>query len=165
MGASFLATLVAAVGGAALASLLKIPAAPLIGAMVGVGILKVVGEISFSIPSLGRWIIYCAVGWLLGQTVTRETVMTLRSAALPIVASVLLFLLFGLLLALALWQFARLDVYTALLAAAPGGISQMGLLSVEAKANVPIVLAVHVLRITSVIVLLSVGLKLMGGRA
>ena len=41
----------------------------------------------------------------------------------------------------------------------------MGVLSVEAKANVPVVLAIHVLRITSVIVLMTVGLKLLGGRS
>ena len=40
----------------------------------------------------------------------------------------------------------------------------MGAFSADAGANVPIVLTVHVLRITSVIVLMSVGLKLMGGR-
>ena len=32
-------------------------------------------------------------------------------------------------------------------------------------ANVPVVLSIHVLRITSVIVLMSVGLKLMGGKS
>ena len=47
---------------------------------------------------------------------------------------------------------------------APGGIAQMGALSAEANVNVPLVLSVHVLRITSVIVLMSLGLKLMGGR-
>ena len=40
----------------------------------------------------------------------------------------------------------------------------MGVLSVEAKADVPVVLAIHVLRITSVIVLMSFGLRLFGGR-
>ena len=47
---------------------------------------------------------------------------------------------------------------------APGGIAQMGALSADVKANVPVVLSIHVLRITSVIVLMSLGLKLMGGR-
>ena len=55
-------------------------------------------------------------------------------------------------------------MHTALLATAPGGIAQMGALSAESNVNVPLVLSVHVLRITSVIVLMSLGLKLMGGR-
>jgi len=155
MGVSLLATVAAALVGATIASLVKLPAAPLLGAMIGVGVLKVASEMSFDIPSAGRWIIYCAVGWLLGQTVTREALATLRTAAVPVVVSV----------AYGLWRFTDLDIHTALLASAPGGIAQMGVLSAEANANVPVVLAVHVLRITSVIVLMSVGLRLMGGRS
>ena len=64
-----------------------------------------------------------------------------------------------------LWRFTDLDVHTALLATAPGGIAQMGALSAEANVNVPLVLSVHVLRITSVIVLMSLGLRLMGERS
>lgn len=165
MAVSFLATLAAALGGAALASLVKLPAAPLLGAMIGVAVLKVVGQVSWDFPSAGKWLVYCAVGWLLGQTVTLEAVQTLRASVVPVVVTVVLFLVFGLVLALALWRFAGVDVYTALLTAAPGGIAQIGVLSAEAKANVPFVLAVHVLRVTSVIVLMSVGLKLMGGRS
>ena len=79
--------------------------------------------------------------------------------------TVALFLVFGLVLAWCLWRFTDLDLNTALLSTAPGGIAQMGVLSAEAKANVPVVLAIHVLRMTSVIVLMTVGLKLLGGRS
>jgi membrane AbrB-like protein len=157
-------TFVAAVAGAGLASLLKLPAAPLLGAMIGVAVVKVTSELTFEIPSVGRWVVYCAVGWLLGQTVTREALGALKSNVTPIVVVVVLFVLFGLALAWGLWRFAGLDVHTALLATAPGGIAQIGVLSAEAKANVSLILSVHVLRVTSVIVLMSVGLKLMGGR-
>ncbi len=117
------------------------------------------------VPSAGKWIVYCLVGWLLGQTITREALGALRSSAVPILVTVGAFLLFGLLMGLALWRFTDLDAHSALLATAPGGIAQMGVLSAEVKANVPVVLAIHVLRVTSVIVLMSVGLKLMGGRS
>ena len=79
--------------------------------------------------------------------------------------TVALFLVFGLVLAWCLWRFTDLDLHSALLSTAPGGIAQMGVLSAEAKANVPVVLAIHVLRVTSVIVLMTVGLKLLGGRS
>lgn len=164
MAGSFVLTLLAAGAGAAAATLLRLPAAPLLGAMIGVALLRLTSESAFEIPSAGRWVVYCLVGWLLGQTVTRESVVSLRTQWVPIVAVVVLFVVFGLALAWALWRFAGLDVHTALLATAPGGIAQMGVLSAEAKANVPLVLSVHVLRITSVIVLMSVGLRIMGGR-
>jgi len=158
-------TLVAAVGGAALATLLKLPAAPLLGAMIGVAVVKLTSGLTFEIPAVGRWIVYCLVGWLLGQTVTKDALVVLKSHAVPVLVCVVLFLVFGLALAWALWRFTDLDAHTALLATAPGGIAQMGALSAEANVNVPLVLSVHVLRITSVIVLMTLGLKMMGGRS
>lgn len=157
-------TLVAALGGAALATLLKLPAAPLLGAMIGVAAVKLSSGLAFEIPAVGRWVVYCAVGWLLGQTITTDALLVLRDNAVPVVLCVVLFLVFGLALAWGLWRFTDLDAHTALLSTAPGGIAQMGALSAEAKVNVPLVLSVHVLRITSVIVLTTVGLKLMGDK-
>ncbi|SNS78360.1 hypothetical protein SAMN06893096_1088 [Geodermatophilus pulveris] len=162
--ASLATTLVAALAGAALATLLKLPAAPLLGAMVGVAVVKLSSSLTFEIPRVGQWVVYCAVGWLLGQTVTRGALSALKDHAVAVVVCVVLFLVFGLALAWGLWRFTGLDVHTALLATAPGGIAQMGALSAAANVNAPLVLCVHVLRITSVIVLMSLGLKLLGER-
>lgn len=164
MLASFGLTLLAAGVGAGLATLVKLPAAPLLGAMVGVALVRLTSDRTFEIPSSASWVVYAVVGWLLGQTVTRASLASLRTQWLPIVLVVVLFIVFGLALAWALWRFGGLDVHTALLATAPGGIAQIGVLSAEAKANVPLILSVHVLRITSVIVLMSVGLKYIGAR-
>ncbi|MBC2931973.1 AbrB family transcriptional regulator [Nocardioides sp. zg-1228] len=165
MIASILATSAAALVGAGVATALKLPAAPLLGAMIGVAALSLSSELSWQAPGGAKWVVYVAIGALLGQSVTRESLVALRSAAVPIVITVVLFLLFGLALAWGLWRFTDFDVHTALLSTAPGGIAQMGALSAEANANVPVVLSIHVLRITSVIVLMSLGLKLMGGRS
>lgn len=162
--ASLATTLVAALAGAALATLLKLPAAPLLGAMVGVAVVKLTSDLTFEIPNAGRWVVYCAVGWLLGQTVTKDALVVLKDHAVAVIVCVVLFLLFGLALAWGLWRFTDLDIHTALLATAPGGIAQMGALSAEGNVNAPLVLSVHVLRITSVIVLMSLGLKFMGGK-
>lgn len=161
---SLLITAGAAVLGAAIATLLHLPAAPLLGAMVGVAIVNITTTSAFGIGSAFQWVVYVLVGWLLGMGVTADTLSQLRASAVPIVVTVVAFLLFGLAAAWLLWRFTSFDSITALLATAPGGIAQMGAMSATAGANVPIVLTVHVLRITSVIVLMSVGLKLMGGR-
>ena len=76
----------------------------------------------------GRWLVYCLVGWLLGQTITRDALGALRSNAVPVVVTVALFLVFGLVLAWCLWRFTDLDLHSALLSTAPGGIAQMGVL-------------------------------------
>lgn len=164
MIASIAATTAAALVGAGVATLLRLPAAPLLGAMIGVAALTLTTELSWQAPGGFKWVVYVAIGALLGQSVTRESLTALRSAAVPILLTVTLFLVFGLALAYGLWRFTDFDAHTALLATAPGGIAQMGALSADVKANVPVVLSIHVLRITSVIVLMSLGLKLMGGR-
>jgi uncharacterized protein len=110
-------------------------------------------------------VVYCAVGWALGQTVTKDAFVVLKNHAVTVVVCVVLFLIFGLVLAWALWRFTDLDAHTALLATAPGGIAQIGALAAEANVNAPLVLSVHLLRITSVIVLTTLGLKLMGGKS
>ena len=158
------ATAVMALAGAGLATLLRLPAAPLLGALIGVAVLNLGWGIAWPAPGSVKWLVYAAVGALLGQQITREALGALRSSAVVIVLTVVLFLVFGLVLAWCLFRFTSLDAHTALLATAPGGIAQMGVLSAEAKANVPVVLAIHLLRVTSVIVLMSVGLKIMGGR-
>jgi membrane AbrB-like protein len=161
---ALLLTAGAAVVGAAIATLLHLPAAPLLGAMVGVAVVNLSTTSAFAISPAGRWIVYVCMGWLLGMSVTPEALKQLRTAFVPIVVTVVAFLVFGLAAAWLLWRFTSIDSLTALLATAPGGIAQMGAFSADAGANVPIVLTVHVLRITSVIVLMSVGLRLMGGR-
>lgn len=164
-GATHLAlTVTAALVGAGLATLVRLPAAPLLGAMAGAAACTLVRDQQLAVPGTVRWLVYAAVGTLLGLQVTAESLVALRGSAVTVGMVVLAFVVFGLLLALALWWLADLDPYTALLATAPGGIAQMGVLSAEAKANVPLVLAVHVLRVVSVIVVMSLGLKLMGGR-
>ena len=161
---ALLLTAGAAIVGASVATLLHLPAAPLLGAMVGVAVVNIATSSAFAIAPAGRWIVYVCMGWLLGLSVTTDALKELRSAFVPIVVTVVAFLVFGLVAAWLLWRFTSIDSLTALLATAPGGIAQMGAFSVSAGANVPIVLTVHVLRITSVIVVMSVGLKLMGGR-
>jgi membrane AbrB-like protein len=161
---SLLITAAAALLGATIATLLQLPAAPLLGAMVGVAAVNIVTSSAFSIPPAGRWIVYVFMGWLLGMSVNADTLKQLRDAFVPIAVTVVAFLVFGLVAAWLLWRFTSIDSLTALLATAPGGIAQMGAFSAGAGANVPVVLTVHVLRVTSVIVLMSVGLRLMGGR-
>jgi uncharacterized protein len=155
-------TPLAAFGGAALATLLRVPAGPLIGAMLGVGLLKASGMATLSIPAPVQFVVFCVLGWQLGETVTPDTLREFKQAVLPIVVCVGLFVVFGLVLGWALWRFGGFDPHTAFLSTAPGGIAQIGVLSVESKANVPVVLAVHTLRVISVIFVASAGLRWLG---
>ena len=80
---SLLITAVAAVLGAAIAKLLHLPAAQLIGALVGVAIVNMTSVTAFYFPSCTKWIVYVLIGWLLGVGVTNDTLSQLRSATGP----------------------------------------------------------------------------------
>jgi hypothetical protein len=157
-------SLVAAFAGAWVFERLHVPAGALIGAMVGIGGLKLAAVPAWDLPAAGRFATYALVGWLLGQTVSRDTLGALRTAVLPVVVVVVLFLGLAVVLSLALVRLELFDPVTAILATAPGGIAQIGVLSVESGAQVPVVLSVHLLRVTSVIVLAPLVLRLLPGQ-
>lgn len=158
-----LLTLAVALAGSALATMLRLPAGPLLGAMLAVGAFRMAELPIVDIPGWGRFLLYCGVGWLLGLSFNSSTPQVLRNALAPVLVTVGAFLVFGLLLALALRTLGGLDTWTAVLAAAPGGIAQMGVLAASTGAAVPVVMTVHVLRIVSVVVLTSVFFKIAGG--
>ncbi len=93
---ALLLTAGAAVVGAGIATLLHLPAAPLLGAMVGVAVVNIATTSAFAIAPAGRWVVYVCMGWLLGMSVNRETLDQLRSSLVPIVVTVVAFLIFGL---------------------------------------------------------------------
>lgn len=146
-------TLGVALGAAFLFERLGVPAGALVGAMLGVGMLRVFGVETVQMPAAGRFLVFAVVGWLLGQSFNRDTPRVVAAAAVPIIIVVLAFLLIGAVFALLLWRFGELDPITAYLATAPGGIAQIGVLSAAVGAQVPLVLSVHLLRVTSVILL------------
>jgi membrane AbrB-like protein len=156
-------SIAAAFAGAWLCERLHVPAGALIGAMVGIGGLKVASVPTWDIPASGRFVTFALVGWLLGQAVTRETLQALRGAFLPVLVVVGLFLGLGVALSVGLVRLGLLDPVTAILATAPGGIAQIGVLSVASGAQVPVVLAVHLLRVTSVVLLAPLIVRLLPG--
>lgn len=154
-------SLLAAAAGAWAGERLHIPAGALIGAMVGVAALKIASVPTWDIPAAGRFLVYAALGWMLGQTFTRDSLRVMASVWLPVVTVVVLFLLLAGALAFLLWRWGLLDPVTAFLAAAPGAIAQIGVLSAETGAQVPVVLSVHLLRVTSVILLAPIVVRVL----
>jgi membrane AbrB-like protein len=154
-------SLAAALTGGWLLDRLGVPAGALVGAMLGVGIPRMLGVPTWSIPPAGRFVAYVIVGALLGQTFSRETPRLLAESFVPIISVVVAFIGLGAVLAYLLWRFGGLDPITSYLATSPGAIAQMGVLSAEAGAVAPLVLSVHLLRVTSVILITPLIVKLL----
>jgi membrane AbrB-like protein len=143
-------SLVAAVAGAWILDRLDVPAGALIGAMLAGAAINLSGLEAKPLPDWARFAAFAAIGWLLGQQFTRETILTLRSAIVPVLIVVVSLLIAGAIVAVGLRAFG-LDAPTAFLAASPGGISQMAALAADAGANAPLVVTAHLVRVISVV--------------
>lgn len=157
-------TLLAALAGGVLFDRLNVPAGPLIGAMVGAAAVNLLGSQASGPPALLRFAAFLVIGWELGAQIDRSAVEQMRGAIVPILVVVGGLLATGALLAMILHA-AGLDPITAFLSAAPGGLSQIGALAVEFRANAVVVSIVHLIRVIAVIVIAPLVIRLLGSGA
>lgn len=143
-------SILAAVAAALLFDRLRVPAGALFGAMVAAVALNLGGMAVAETPEWLRFASYAVLGWILGSQITRDTLVTLRAALVPVAVIVVSLLVAGALVAIGL-RLAGIDAATAFLAASPGGISQMAAISVEIGANAPLVVTAHLVRVAVVI--------------
>lgn len=143
-------TILPALVGALVFERLKVPAGALIGAMLGVAAVNLTGLGTVAAPGWLRFAALASIGWVLGQQFSADTLRTVRSALLPTLIVVVTLMTTGLLLA---WALAAMgfDAPTAFLAASPGGISQMAIISAEVGADPVVVATVHLVRISAVL--------------
>lgn len=145
-------TVLAALVGAWIFERLKVPAGALIGAMAAVAAVNLAGSSTFPLPEWVRFLSFAALGWLLGQGFTRETLVSLKEAALPITVIVVSLLTATVLITLVL-RALGVDLATAFLASSPGGISQMGAIAADLGADAPVVVTAHLMRVITVVVI------------
>src|SRR3954467_4109909 len=157
----FAETLAYASAGAAAFGLAGLPAGWLSGAIVGVSAAALAGRHPFVPPQVGR-IVYVVLGISLGSSVTPETVATMVTWPLSMIAlavamtavttSVMAYLKFvhG-------W-----DTLSALFAAAPGALAQAMALATESGANVRAIAMVQTVRLFILAVALPIIFALFG---
>ena len=159
---TYVVTGCAAIVGGLIAERLRVPAGALLGAMVGVAIANLsAGEVAARLPDALKFLTFVALGWLIGQDVTRDTVGQVRSAPAAIVLPVLGLVLVGGLVAWLLVLAGWFDPVTAYLAASPGGLSQMTALGLAMDANVPVVVTIHVARVLTVVMTAPIVVRLL----
>lgn len=150
---SLLATIIAALVGGAVFEWLRVPAGALVGAAVGVAAFSLAAEQAARMPPTAAFLTYVGIGWLVGQSLTRDVLRDIFSNAIPVVGSAIGLLAVGAILAFALTRIAGLDYVTAFLATSPGGLSQMSALGTAVGADLGLVVAVHLVRVFSVLLL------------
>jgi uncharacterized protein len=142
--------------GAWVFTLLNLPAGTLIGAVVGSAVVNrspwmPTGARPLPVPIrvVGLALLGCAAGVRLDG----DTLVALGHIALPLVASILALVVLDLVLAVVLVRRYDVDPLTAVLACAPGGVSEIAVTGAQMGAEMGVLLAIHTVRVLAVVLL------------
>jgi membrane AbrB-like protein len=148
--------------GAYLGHRLRLPAGPFVGAMVGVGAaLGLLGFPDVSPSPLAGQGLQVMVGVIVGIRITRDSLRSGARALLPAAILAAVFLVSGVVAAIAAVSLTGMTPVTALFAAAPGGLTEMATVGASLGADGPAVAAVHLVRLLLVILAANVLLSRM----
>jgi len=139
-------TLLIATMGAWIGIRLKLPAAPMIGALMLGGALNIAGLVRFELPG---WLLaasYAVVGWRIGLHFTRDIIRAAARALPRILLSITLLIGFSAMLGMLLARIGGVDPVTAYLATSPGGMDSVAIIAASTKVDVPYVMALQALR-------------------
>lgn len=139
---------VIAIGGAALAKLVRLPGAGLLGPMAVTILLELTGlSFGLSVPVVLVQIGYVLIGWQAGVAFTRESLRAI-GRALPLALGLIVLLSVGTAgLGVLLARVAGLTPLEGYLATSPGGIYAVLATAVETGSNVTFIIAAQVLRV------------------
>ena len=136
--------------GGSLLVLLNVPAGGIVGAVAGSAVasgFRGLPPPHYGVRVVGMVLLGCAAGVRLDL----QTLETLVRLTVPLLVAVGLLLALDVALAAVLVRRYAVDPVTALLACAPGGVSEMAVLADEANARTGIVIAIHVVRVATVV--------------
>lgn len=134
-------------------SLIRFPASHITGPILLIGTLRVLQlDIPFSPPFL-LILFQVMLGWFVGSMINRETVRKLKEILLPASIIVIWAIFMAFAVGILISRLSSLDLYTAILSSAMGGLPEMTVLALTTGAHVPIIILMQMLRLTiSVIV-------------
>ena len=163
---SFLILFLYILGGTALGSfmlLTGIPAAPLLGAMLGAGFLSMSGYLEAASWPLGtKTVLGIGIGTVIGTGINSETLGELKSLWKPALFITFSLILVGITIALVLNRFLGMDLTVALLGSAPGGTIGMSLVGAEFGVGATVA-ALHAVRLTTILFLIPPIVNFFGG--
>jgi hypothetical protein len=140
----------------------RLPAGALIGALIAVGSVNALQLIPIpTLPAECRFLLQVCLGIFLGTTVTGETVQALQELWRPALTGAAIMVVAGILSGLAISQWLGLERMTALLGSAPGGTSVMSLIALDMGVEGPVVAAMHLTRMLSVVLLIPLVVRVL----
>tara|TARA_B100000945_G_scaffold298881_1_gene279065 strand:- start:860 stop:1381 length:522 start_codon:yes stop_codon:yes gene_type:complete len=151
--------------GASLGSLLLItgiPAAPLLGGIIGAGLLSISGQIEIASWPIGtKTILGIGIGTVIGTEINKSSLGELQVLWKPALVITITLLLSGLLVAFLISKFFGIDPIVAILGSAPGGTIGMSLVGAEYGLGAAVA-ALHAVRLITVLFLIPILINIMG---
>jgi membrane AbrB-like protein len=130
-----------------IAARVNLPAPGILGSMILVAVATMAGVPAFDFPHWSRVLVQSIIGGYLGLKIDRATVASTRAMLIPITISTVWFVTATLLIGYALARWTTIDLYTALLASAPGGVAEMTVIAMTVGADAALVATVQVVRL------------------
>lgn len=157
MVAGLMAAVALGLCGSGIGHRLRVPAGPLTGGILGVGtVLAIIGFPELRPPSELGQLLQVLVGVLVGIRLDRRSVALLPRYLLPATLVAASFVVAGFFSSLYLTATTTLDTQTALFAALPGGMTEMVAIGITVGADGPTIVAVHLVRLFSVLLVLNI---------
>ena len=139
-----------------------IPAASLLGAIIGAGILSASGQIDIAVWPLGtKTALGIGIGTIIGTGINQETLIELQNLWKPALIITFTLLLTGFLIAFLISKFLGISAAIAILGSAPGGTIGMSLIGSEYGVGAAVA-ALHAVRLITVLLLIPALLSLLG---
>tara|TARA_Y100000766_G_C18751556_1_gene528767 strand:- start:222 stop:740 length:519 start_codon:yes stop_codon:yes gene_type:complete len=139
-----------------------IPAASLLGAIIGAGILSASGQLDVAVwPSGTKTALGIGIGTVIGTGINKETFEELQNLWKPALVITLTLLLTGFLIAFLISRFLGINTVIAILGSAPGGTIGMSLVGSEYGVGAAVA-ALHAVRLITVLLLIPALLNLLG---
>ena len=140
----------------------KIPAASLLGAIIGAGILSVSGQIEVAEWPVGtKTALGIGIGTVIGTGINRQTLGELQNLWQPSLIITFSLLFTGFLIAFLISKFLGIDAKVAILGSAPGGTIGMSLIGAEFGVGAAVA-ALHAVRLITVLLLIPALINLLG---
>jgi len=145
-----LLTLILGAIGGYFAIKMKVPAGFMIGSLVVI----VTVNLTTGFPYFPIYLRRCTqvlAGTMVGSQVSREDIRHIRQLIVPTLCLLVYFCVFMVLSAIIMWRLSGIELVTAMFGCAPGGMSDMGLISAEYGANTALVTVMQMVRLVCVL--------------
>ena len=160
----FLITLAVAAVSGMIFYRLGFPAGAMVGALIGVGALNILTGCAL-MPVSVKIVTKTVAGLFVGMNMTMEMVRNMKRLFKPVIVLVSLIFTLCLGAGVVLYRVADLDAVTALFCVAPGGLTDMTLMTMDMGGDAAVVAVLQVLRLLSVYFISMPLAKLMGKKA